>query len=170
MTLDLYLLEHRMHSSGLRTAGVILALAVASLSACNDHLDHTDPNPPAPVTIADLQLNATTVTIGGPFVPYTAILQNQLDSSIAGVSLQGRIHQGTTSRAAGGASIVCGNGANVGVLPNGTCATIYGFSVSNTTVGVGILQPGNAILEVQMHDAEGNILDTHDVTISLVTP
>jgi hypothetical protein len=117
-------------------------------------------------SLAGIELSGSSAVIEGAFVPYTATIANP-GGGLTGVSLQGFLHQGTTLRAASGSLVNCGNGG--GILPTGTCAFTFGYSATNTAGGSGTLVPGSATLEVQLRGANGTVLDTRNLTVTLLS-
>ena len=116
------------------------------------------------VTLANLSLASTTLTIGGLAVDYTVDVVNSGGKQTS-VVLQGEIFQGNTVRAAGGLHVVCGG--ELGVLPHGTCPTSFTAQASNSTGGSGTLVPGAATLRLTVVAADGSTLALTSAAITL---
>ena len=124
---------------------------------------------PAGVVITDLQLSSTTLTIGGPLVPYTIELANQTATTFSPwIAVQVYIDQGDASRAAGGAIVTCGVPA--GELPPGSCTENWTLNASNGGAGTGTLVPGPATARIMVWneflDAAGNSAYTVLATVT----
>ncbi len=129
-----------------------------------------DVNLTGAVTISSLTLQSTTLTIDGPSVEWTAILNNP-GGTRNDVTLQGEIFQGTAEKGAGGTSVTCG--AAIGVLPPGACTVSFTAVASNSTGGIGTLVPGAATFRLQLIETSGGtstVLDTKSVAITLAAP
>lgn len=122
------------------------------------------------VTLTNLALESSTLSIGGLAVNYTVDITNS-GKKREGVILQGDIGQlgsnGVTSavRAAGGTTIDCGAGA--GLLPHGTCAVSFTAQASNATGGFGTLVAGPATLGLRVVSPDGSVLALASVPITL---
>ena len=122
---------------------------------------------PIETGISNVQLASTTLTIGGANVPYTATVSNGGDATLTNVSVQARLLQGATNRAANGALVQCGGGE--GVLPAGRCAYEFTIGASNANEGVGLLVAGPATAVFELRQGE-TVLDTFTVPVTLVDP
>lgn len=119
--------------------------------------------------ITSLTLASTTLPIDGPSISYTATLNNPANS-LQGMTLQGVIVQGSTTRAAGGLSVNCGSAT--GVLPPGNCTINFTATASTTTAGTGSLLPGPATFQLSLIQSGGGTsttLDTKSVAVTLVS-
>jgi hypothetical protein len=122
------------------------------------------------VTLTNLVLESSTLSIGGDAVNYTVDITNS-GKKREGIILQGEIGQlgsnGVTSavRAAGGVTVDCGAGA--GTLPHGTCAVSFTAQASNETGGVGTLVAGPATLGLKVLNPDGSVLAAASVPITL---
>jgi hypothetical protein len=116
------------------------------------------------VAISSVNLNSTTLTIGGANVPYSATLSNATGATVSNLLVQAYIDQGAASRAAGGAVITCIT--TMGDLPPGSC--IFNFSVvaSNSNAGNGTLVPGTANARFELRGPNG-LLDVFTVPVTL---
>ena len=103
------------------------------------------------VAISSVNLSSTTLKIGGPNVPYTAILSNGIGTTVSSVLVQAYIDQGTASLAAGGSVVTCV--PTLGDLPPGSC--IFNFTVlaSNSAAGTGTLVPGSATARFELRSS-----------------
>src|SRR5581483_11087535 len=113
----------------------------------------TAPSPPS-----------TNVIIEGPSVPYTATLNNT-GPSLANVSINCLVRQGTAWRRCGNAMTDFGNGA--GVLPAGATALSNSILASNSQGGTGTLVAGQATVEGTMLLFNTYTLDTRTVDVLL---
>src|SRR4029077_23640 len=100
------------------------------------------------IRIDSLNLNSTTLSIGGATIPYTATLFNGTGATVSSVLVQAYINQGSASRAAGGAVVSCTQ--VLGDLPAGVCNFNFSVSASNSNAGTGILVPGNATARFEL--------------------
>ena len=73
------------------------------------------PKKAAKPLITAMVLSSTSLNIGGPSVSYTVTIQNSGTTDATGLSIEGRVEQGNSTRAAGKRDVNCG--AGVGVLP-----------------------------------------------------
>jgi hypothetical protein len=117
-------------------------------------------------TITALSATSDPVAIdGSSTTTFTSTLGNQ-GVSLAGVTLQGWINQGTARRTADAAiNVDCGSGA--GVLPTGSFAATGPITASNTTTGSGTLVSGAATFELDLIE-NGVVLDTKTAAVTLV--
>jgi len=108
---------------------------------------------------------ATNFTIDGAGVSYSATIQND-GSPLSGIIAQLWVTQGTTFRAAGGASVDCGGA--LGDLPTGSC-TITGTAFANNGgAGAGTLTAGAAVLELDLRMSPGvRVLAGQRVNVTL---
>jgi hypothetical protein len=124
--------------------------------------------PPTPDARIDaITLNATTVTLGGPGVTFTAKLVNNGQTTVSDVGLQGHIDQGGASRPAGGTTVRCGQ--PLGSLPPGTCAFESSLSAFSPSGEGGVLVPGAAVARLELTWPHG-VISTYSVPITLVNP
>jgi hypothetical protein len=127
---------------------------------------------PAAPHLLSVALTATSFTIGGSGVAYTAKLTNG-GTSAAGISVQSYIEQSGTNvaqRAAGETLVSCGGAA--GVLPTTTttpCTVSTAASASNTNDGTGTLVAGPATLVVRLRQGT-TVLESSSFDITLVAP
>jgi len=122
------------------------------------------------VAIASLNLTATTLTIGGSSVSYSAVIANGTGTTLSVVFIQAYIDQGAASRAGGFSNVTCG--PTSGDLPPGPCNFQFGVVASNTTAGTGTLVPGSATARFELRrfdQATGaeTLLDTRTVAVTL---
>ena len=120
-------------------------------------------------SITTLTLTSTTLAIDGPSANYTATMQNP-SNSLQGVVLQGYVVQGSTRRAAGGVSVICGG--SIGLLTPGTCTISFSLSASNSASGIGTLTPGSAVFElglIQNGSGTSTTFDTRTISVTLVS-
>ena len=125
---------------------------------------------PVKPTIADAS-GPSSLAIGGGAGTYTVAISNQTSAILSNVSLQASIEQGSASRAAASASVVC-NGGLVGVLPVGGCVMSLPAVADNAATGAGTLMPGNAKLVinlVQTVSGTPTILDSRTLRIALTS-
>jgi hypothetical protein len=117
-------------------------------------------------TITALTATSDPVAIdGASTTTFAATLGNQ-GASLANVTLQGWINQGTARRAAGAAiNVDCGSGA--GVLPTGSFAATGPITSSNSATGSGTLTSGAATFELDLLE-NGVVLDTKTAPVTLV--
>ncbi len=125
---------------------------------------HAQASPALP-SIVDVLLEISTLTIGGPSVPYAATLLNPGTGDLSVVVLQAFIQQPGASRAAGGFQVTCGGAP--GVLPSGICNTNFTLIASNATTGSGTLVAGaaTAVFELRLN---GGVVDTFSIPVTLV--
>jgi hypothetical protein len=119
--------------------------------------------------ILDLSLNSTTLTIGGPSVPYSILLGNATGGTLAVMVVQAYVEQGIASRAAGGFTV--GNstlcGTSVGDLDPGTCSQDFSVIASNSNAGSGTLVAGAATARFELRD-DGVLIDQLIINVTLV--
>jgi hypothetical protein len=125
--------------------------------------------------IVSVDLSSETLTIGGPAVPYEALLRNAETRPLRDVFVQAWIDQGEASRAAGGAGVNCPGDVNPGDLPPGDCIFRFTLLASNNTLGSGTLVPGSATARFELRqsvfEGEGDVLlDTFTMDVTLVGP
>jgi hypothetical protein len=119
------------------------------------------------VSLANLVLESTTLTIDGPAVNYTVDIVNTGGKRPL-VTLQGTLvmaDNGNIVRAAGGTHVFCGGPQ--GTLPHGTCTMQFTAQASNSTGGQGTLTPGAAGFTLTVLDAEGGRLAIMQVPVTL---
>ena len=98
-----------------------------------------------PVHLDSLQLDSTTLTIGGPAVAYGARVSNTSLGTLSSVYVQAYIDQGAVSQAAGGSNVSCG--PQSGDLLPGNCP--FGFELVVLNSG-GTLAPGPATARFEL--------------------
>lgn len=99
--------------------------------------------------VTDAQLSNSVLTIEGAPVDYTATINNP-GPLLSPISVQAWITQGSTFRAAGGASVSC-TGPLSGELPTGVCQFSWTAGARNDpAAGSGTLVPGPAVLELNV--------------------
>jgi hypothetical protein len=108
------------------------------------------------VAISSVNLTSTTLTIGGPNVPYTAVLSNGTGATVSSVLVQAYIDQGTASRAAGGAVLSCVQ--TLGDLPPGNCNFNFSVGALNSAAGNGTLAPGTATARFELRSFDFSTL------------
>jgi hypothetical protein len=113
--------------------------------------------------ISALSLSSATAVINGANVPLTVTLENPGPTS-SDVSLQGWIVQGAVRHAAGGTITLCGSN---GVVPTGTCTMESFYGAANGLSGAGTLVAGAATLELDLLDANKNVLSAKSVQVTL---
>ena len=134
-----------------------------------DYLAASKPQTQA-VTLSDLLLSSTTMSIGANAADHTVTITNT-KGKVSNATLQGYILQTRTSdgesvnQGAGGTGVSCSG--KFGDLPHGTCS--YGFSIN--TAGQSqfgpLPEPGAATFRLELTDGVGNLLDFKEVSITL---
>jgi hypothetical protein len=155
-----------------RTASAVLAAAIiaAALGACDNTLNSGATSPEAPRrglvaqfdtsnswAITDMSLSSKTLVLGGPLVGYTATVVSSL-ARFDGLSVHAYIVQQNVRHDVGVQTLPCGPGTT-------SCTFTGAFTASG---GSGLL-PGAAIFELQLIDAQGALLSTRDVGMTLVS-
>jgi hypothetical protein len=169
--------ETSMTSRAFPLAASVVAATVVLASACTGDLatapgapDLGRGKPPTQdthVSLANLVLESTTLTIDGPAVNYTVDIVNTGGKRPL-VTLQGTLvmaDNGNIVRAAGGTHVFCGGPQ--GTLPHGTCTMQFTAQASNSTGGQGTLVPGAAGFTLTVLDSEGGRLAIMQVPVTL---
>jgi hypothetical protein len=100
-------------------------------------------------TLDRLEPDSTTAVIGGPAIPYTAILTNWSASTLS-VSIQTWVEQNSTRRASGERTLSQSPGTTTGA---------YSYLAINAGAGTGTLVPGSAELVVEVTAAGNTTLE-----------
>lgn len=157
-------------------ASVVAATVVVLASACigdpatapgaPDLGKGKPPTQETHVSLANLVMESTTLTIDGPSVNYTVDIVNTAGKRSL-VVLQGTLvlPDGNTIRAAGGTSVLCDRVQ--GTLPHGTCTMQFTAQASNSTGGGGTLVPGPAGFTLALQDGDGTRLALVQVPVTL---
>ena len=151
-------------------AGVTRSFVLAGGEALNLGFVVVSAPPGASARITGVNLANTTLAIGGSAVPYTASLVNETAAILSVVYVQGYIDQGSASRGANGATVICG-GTPEGNLPVGSCTFNWTLAASNEAGGSGTLVPGPATARFELRryaNATDSLLDTLTLPVTLV--
>jgi hypothetical protein len=146
------------------------ATTAVALGACDNTLNSGATSPDGPRrdvvaqfdtsnswAITGVSLSSKTLVLGGPLVGYTATVVSSL-ARFGGLSVHAYIVQQNVRHAVGVQTLPCG--------PATTSCTFTGtFAASG---GSGLL-PGAASFELQLIDAQGALLSTRDVGMTLVS-
>lgn len=161
---------------GPRPAGIYADTARADLNGDVTETDETNNDftgpvytvVPVGVDLVSVALSSTTLTIGGPNIPYEATVANGTGGTLSDVFIQAYVEQGEASRAAGGVVVLCGAGN--GVLPPGTCSFSFTTIASNATAGTGTLVPGSATVRFELRQGTETVHDVLTIPVTLVSP
>jgi hypothetical protein len=120
-------------------------------------------------TIDSVSLGSNAVVIDGPSTRYMVTLQN-VGPRRSGVVIQSDIIQtsGSVTRRSVVDAILVNCGSGLGVLPTGTCTVSTYLSASNGTSGVGMLVADDAIVQLNLLDGNGLLLDARLIRVTLL--
>lgn len=161
---------HRFVSSRSASAMLAAAIIAAALAACDNTLNSGTTSPDGrrrdavaqfdtsnSWAITDVSLSSKTLVLAGPLVGYTATVVSSL-ARFDGLSVHAYIVQQNVRHAVGEQTLPCGVGTT-------SCT----FTGTITASGASGLLPGAAIFELQLIDAQGALLSTRDVGMTLVS-
>jgi hypothetical protein len=119
--------------------------------------------------ITNLELNTTTLAIGGANVPYDITIFNP-GSSLSEVWFQGEIIQNGNVAGAGGSNVLCPPTLADAVLPTGSCTMSFSVRASNQSSSPAPLVAGAATFKITLNQGFSSpvVLDTRSVAVTLV--
>jgi hypothetical protein len=121
------------------------------------------------ISVTTIVLASSIIAINNPGTTYSITMKNT-DGSASLIFVQAVMEQGTTSRASGGANVLCGAGN--GVLPHGSCTMDNRTAFADEFAGgTGTFAPGPATLIVTLNQFDGTtttVLDSQSIPVTLV--
>jgi hypothetical protein len=119
--------------------------------------------------ITNLELNTTTLAIGGANVPYDITIFNP-GSPRSEVWFQGEIIQNGNVAGAGGSNVLCPPTLADAVLPTGSCTMSFSVRASNQSSSPAPLVAGAATFKITLNQGFSSpvVLDTRSVAVTLV--
>lgn len=115
------------------------------------------------IDLSGVSLPAVTVPLGQGVLA-TVTLRNSSLITVRDVRLVASIEQGSASRAAGTASVACGDA--FGSVPPGTCTVVFSLNASNSGVGSGTLVIGAATARFELQ-RNGALADVVSIPVTL---
>ena len=123
------------------------------------------------LTIADVVMSATPMTLGGGATLYQITISNPGSVDATGISIRSDVDQGHGITRAGGSADAKCNGGPAGVVPPGQCTMVLGARADNAASGTGTFVPGTAKITISVNQSDGTTtkqLDSKTFKASIV--